>query len=210
MTASLARRERHALCDLALLLGPDAPTLSAGWDARDLVAHLLVRELSPLGAAGIVVPPLAGLTERAMDRWRRRDFAVAVERLRDPRLTPYAVPPVERALNTFEFVVHHEDLRRGQPDWEPRELPAADLDTLWGLLRSGGRWLGRALPAPVVLRRTDSGAETTVRRGEDPVIVSGPVVELTLFLFGRSSTRGLTFDGPPEAVAAVRSADLGI
>jgi hypothetical protein len=42
------------------------------------------------------------------------------------------------------------------------------------------------------------------------VTVSGPVVELTLFLFGRSRTRGLAFDGPPEAVAAVRSADLGI
>ena len=40
MSTSLARRERDALCDLALLLGPDAPTLCEGWDARDLVTHL--------------------------------------------------------------------------------------------------------------------------------------------------------------------------
>lgn len=207
---TLARRERHALCDLALVLGPDAPTLCEGWDARDLIAHLLVREQSPLGAAGIVLPPLAGLTERAMERRRRRDFGVAVERLRDPGLTPYALRPVEKAFNTLEYVVHHEDLRRARAGWEPRDLDPADLDRLWAQVRGGGSWLGRGLPAPVVLRRSDTGAETTARKGPDPVTVSGPVVELVLFLFGRSATRGLSFDGPPEAVAAVRSADLGV
>ena len=68
----LARRERHALCDTALALGADAPTLCGGWTARDLVAHLLVRENSILGAAGISISPLAGLTERAMARAARR------------------------------------------------------------------------------------------------------------------------------------------
>jgi len=39
--------------------------------------------------------------------------------------------------------------------------------------------------------------------------VTGDVVELILFLFGRSAARGLAFDGPDEAVAALREADLG-
>ena len=40
--------------------GPDAPTLCGDWTVRDLLAHLLVRERSPLGAAGIQVASLAG------------------------------------------------------------------------------------------------------------------------------------------------------
>lgn len=40
----LARRERHQLCDLALQVGPDAPTLCDGWTVFDLIAHLVVRE----------------------------------------------------------------------------------------------------------------------------------------------------------------------
>jgi uncharacterized protein (TIGR03085 family) len=210
MTASLARRERVELCDLALVLGEDAPTLCGDWDAKDLVAHLLVRERRPLGAAGIVVSPLATMTGRAMARYRRQDFGVLVEKLRSPGLTPYALPPVERTANTFEYVVHHEDLRRGQPDWKPRALDRADLDLLWTQVRGASRWLGRSLPAPVVLRRSDTGAETSARRGPDPVTVTGPVVDLVLFLFGRHTLSGVDFTGPEDAVAQVRSADLGV
>ena len=47
---SIAAHERMLLCALAQQLGPDEPTLCAGWTVRDLVAHLLVREGSP--AAG--------------------------------------------------------------------------------------------------------------------------------------------------------------
>jgi uncharacterized protein (TIGR03085 family) len=210
MTRSLARRERDELCDLALLVGEDAPTCCVGWDAKDLVTHLLVRERRPLGAAGIVIGPLAGLTGRAMARYRRRDFGVLVEKLRSPGLTPYALPPVERALNTLEYVVHHEDLRRAQPGWQPRELGRADLDLLWAQVRRASAVLGRSLPVPAVLRRADSGAETTLRKGPDPVTVSGPVVDLALFLFGRAQTRGIELTGPDDAVQAVRAADLGL
>jgi uncharacterized protein (TIGR03085 family) len=206
MSDPLARRERRDLCDLALVVGPDAPTLCEGWDATDLVTHLLVRERSPLAAAGIVVGPLAGLTGRAMARYRRRDYSVLVERLRGRGLTPYALPPLEKALNTLEYVVHHEDLRRGQPDWEPRVLDPADLDLIWAQLRGASSWLARSLPVPVVLRRSDSGAEVTARKGADPVTVTGPVVDLTLFVFGRRETRGLSFTGPDDAVIKVRAA----
>ena len=74
MTDTLVRRERHALCDTALALGPDVPTLCGGWTARDLVAHLLVRENSMIGAAGITFSPMAGLTERAMAKAARAPF----------------------------------------------------------------------------------------------------------------------------------------
>lgn len=208
MTASLARRERAALCDLALEVGADSPTLCSGWTAQDLVVHLLVRERSPLGAAGIMIAPLAGLTERASRRYERQEYAALVERLRSPG-GMFAIPPVDKLANTFEYVVHHEDLRRGVPDWSPRTLDPADLDALWGQLRKGVGFVGRKLPAPTVLERDDTGDSIVAKKGSDPVTITGDVVELILFLFGRDAAQGLVFDGPDEAVAAVRAADLG-
>jgi len=210
VTDLLARRERHALCDLALGLGPDVPTLCGGWTARDLVAHLLVRENSPVGAAGIMLSPLAGLTERAMARASRRPFPQMVATLRDPGITPYRLPGVERLANTLEYFVHHEDLRRAQPDWSPRDLPAADVDELWQQLKGAGRLASRKAGVPVVVRRAERPTETaTLRRGSDPVTVTGAPSELVLFFFGRGQVRDLTFEGPPGAVSRLHEADLG-
>ncbi|ABL82537.1 MULTISPECIES: TIGR03085 family metal-binding protein [unclassified Nocardioides] len=209
MSAPLALRERTELCDLALALGPDAPTLCEGWDARDLVSHLLIRERRPVSALGNIVPPLAGLTDRAMAQGRERSFGVQVETLRRPSPPLRLVPLLDGLMNTFELVVHHEDLRRAQPGWEPRTLPAADLDLLWSQLRRGGAFFGRRLPVPAVVRRSDTGATATVRKGPDPVVIAGPVVEVVLFLFGRDQVRDLDFEGSAERVAALRSADLG-
>ncbi len=208
--ASLARRERQALCDLALALGEDAPTLCGEWTAKELVEHLLVRENRPLGAVGLVVPGLSGLTEREMARVGRRDFTVLVERLRRPRLTPYALPPVEVLLNTVEYFVHHEDLRRAQPGWEPRELDPADEALLWKLTRTAGKGLVRPAGVPVEIRWSGKDAATVLRRGTDPVVVTGLPSEILLMLFGRSQVRDLTFDGPAERVQRLHKADLGI
>ncbi len=209
MTASLALRERHEICDLALALGPDAPTLCEGWDARDLVSHLLVRERNPISSLGNIVPPLSGLNDRAMARRRSTAFEVEVEKLRSPAPLLRAVQPLDRLINTFELVVHHEDLRRAQPGWEPRTLPAADVDLLWSQLSRGGSWFGRKLPVPTVIRRSDSADAAALRKGDPAVTVRGPVVELVMFLFGRSEVRDLAFEGPEEGIAALRSADLG-
>ena len=51
----VARQERQELCDLLLEVGPEAPTLCAGWTTRDLAAHLVVRESRPVAAVGIIV-----------------------------------------------------------------------------------------------------------------------------------------------------------
>jgi uncharacterized protein (TIGR03085 family) len=206
----LARRERHDLCDLALALGPDAPTLCGDWSAKDLVVHLLVRESSVLGSAGLVVGPLSGLTDRAMARVGKGDFGGLVEKLRDPGLTPYALKPVEVLANTLEYVVHHEDLRRAQRGWEPRELAPADEDAIWKAVRLGGRMLARSVEAPLRITRSDGSGSATLRRGSEPVTITGRPSELALFLFGRTQVRDLVFSGPEESISAVRGADLGI
>lgn len=208
VTDSLSRRERAALCDLALEVGADSPTLCAGWNAQDLVVHLLVRERRPLAAAGIVLSPFARFTDHASRSVGRREYDELVARLRSPGAM-FAVPAVDRAANTLEFLVHHEDLRRGRTGWQPRSLDPADVDELWSRLARSMSFIGRRLPVPVVLRRRDTGATTVARAGDDPVTITGDVVELILFLFGRSAVVGLELDGPDDAVAALRAADLG-
>ncbi len=119
MTTRMAQVERRELCDIALQVGArTSPRCAGDWTVKDLVVHLLLRERSP-AAVGIAVAPLAKLTDLEMARMGRRDFAVLVERLRTgpPRWSPYAVPRLDTMLNTLEFFVHHEDIRRAQPDW---------------------------------------------------------------------------------------------
>ena len=201
--ALLARRERVALCDLALVLGEDAPTLCDPWTAKDLVAHLLVRERSPLAGIGLVVPPLSGLSEREMARLEKQDFAVLVERLRRRGLTPLALRPLDKLFNTVEYFVHLEDLRRAQPGWEPRELDDADRDELWKVVKGYGGRLVKDSGVPVAARRTDTGKTVTLRKGDDPAVVAGPPEEVVFFLFGREENSGLAFEGPDEHVTAL-------
>ena len=216
MTLNLVRRERHALCDTALAVGPDAPTLCGDWTARDLIAHLLVRENSMIGAAGIAFSPLEGLTEKAMARAARKPFTEMVAKLYDPGITPYRLPGVERLTNTLEYLVHHEDLRRAQPGWVPRELPPADEDELWKLLPGSAKLATRKVAVPIVVRRSDRpdrpdrpDQEATVRRGDDPVVAIGRPSELVLFFFGRSQLHEVGFDGPPDAISRLHQAERG-
>jgi uncharacterized protein (TIGR03085 family) len=208
VTDSLARRERQALCDLALTLDASSPTLCGDWDLGALLAHLIVRERRPLSATGIMIPQLAGVTERAMAKESAKGVPAMVRILRKPPLTAYSLPVVERFTQTLEYFVHHEDIRRAQPGWEPRDLPAEDVDELWALLRRSGTYLGRGLPVPTRIARSDRpGSDTAFKRGPDPVLVSGPVGELALWVFGRTAVRDLTFDGPPDAVGSLRGSD---
>ena len=207
----MSRTERSALCDTALQAGEDRPTLCEGWTVKDLVVHLLVREGSP-AAAGIVVKPLAGLTDAASRRLAREDFPVLVERLRGgpPRWSPYALPKLEPALNTLEFFVHHEDVRRAGPTWTPRELTDREQRALWKTLQVAAKGLTRGLDVGVTLERTDSPARTVVHEGTPMVRVRGLPSELALFVFGRTAVADVELLGDAAAVARLRGSDLGI
>ena len=210
-SGSLARRERQALCDLAVTLDGTAPTLCGDWDLSLLLAHLIVRERRPLKASGIMIPALAGVTERAMAKEAATGAPAMVALLRKPPRTPYSLPVIERFTQTLEYFVHHEDIRRAQSGWEPRELPTEDVEELWTLLSRSGVYLGRGLPVPTRLSRSDRpGTSAAFKKGDDPVVVTGPVGELVLWAFGRSAVRDLTYDGPDDAVASLQGADRAV
>jgi uncharacterized protein (TIGR03085 family) len=208
---SFSKSERSRLCDTALAAGADAPTLCGGWTVKDLVAHLVVREGDPLAAPGIVLKPLAGLTRRAMNRLREESLERLVRRLRRPPLwSPYRIAPVDRAFNTLEFYVHHEDIRRAVPAWEQRSLEHREQAALWKAIGYIGRGLVRPAEVPVAIAWAGSEHTATLSGGSDPVTVTGSPGELVLFLFGRDQTVGLELDGPPESVARLRKASLGL
>jgi uncharacterized protein (TIGR03085 family) len=206
---SPVRIERSLLCDLALEVGPDAPTLSGDWDVRHLLAHLVVRDRQPHNALGIVMSRLADRHDRAVERTARRDFRTLVDDFRKAR-SPLALPGVDALANAVEFFVHHEDVRRARPGWHARELSHDLRDALWRVLPGLGRKLVHPAGVPVRLRRTDTDQTMTLRRGANPVVLSGDVGELVLFLYGRQPTLGLTFTGPDAHVTALRAASLGL
>jgi uncharacterized protein (TIGR03085 family) len=203
----IAQDERRALCDLFLQVGPHAPTLCEGWTTSDLAAHLVVRDRRPDAAAGAVFPPLARYAERVRiqirDRQRWEDL---VERVR--RGPPAALRIVDEPINTVEYFVHHEDVRRAAPGWDPRPLDPALEEALWSRLRRMGRLLVRKAPTAVSLDAPRYG-RATVKRGSLVVTVRGAPSELTLLAFGRAPEVRVDYQGDEVSVERFRHARLG-
>lgn len=200
-----ARRERQELAELMLTTGPDAPTLCEGWTTRDLAAHLVVREARPDAAAGIVLPPLAGWTERVQQAAATRSYPELVREVRTgpPTLSFFSLPGVDGLANLIEYVVHHEDVLRAQPDWTPRHLPADLSDELWGRLRQFARLMYRRMPVGVTLVRTDGDGtdrDTVVAKSGTPMVtMRGSTLELLMRSYGRRAVE-VAMEGDPAAI----------
>ncbi len=206
-----AQRERLLLADLLETVGPNAPTLCAGWRARDLAAHVVVRERRADAAAGIVFKPLAARLERVQAEFAAKPYEELIQLIRTgpPRLSPYALKPVDEAANTVEFFVHTEDVRRAQSEWTAREVDPVFADALWSRLERTARLLGRRAPVGLVLRRPD-GRTAVAHRGAPVVTVTGEPGELTLFAFGRQDAAQVELEGEKDALAKLREGTLGI
>lgn len=206
-----ASRGREQLVAALESAGPEAPTLCAGWTARDLAAHLVVREHRPDAAVGIVLPLAAGYGERVRRAYRdgnSYEDLIAQFRAGPPMLSIFAIPPVESALNAVEFFVHTEDVRRGAG---PAAAEPVDEDlerALWRRLTMAGPLLRRRTPAALAVR-SDSGRRFDVPGPAPQVTVTGGVGELTLFFMGRGDAALVEFDGPPESVAALKAMRFG-
>jgi uncharacterized protein (TIGR03085 family) len=209
-----ARAEREHLCDLFLAVGPDAPTLCGDWTTRDLAAHLVVRERRPDGAIGILAKPLAGYGEKVRKHEAERDYDRIVDRVRTgpPLLSPMRPAPIERLVNTIEYFVHHEDVRRASGNWSGRELDDDLKKDLRQLLPRAAKMLGRSSPVGLVLVPDDAEPIVAKKAGDEghSVTVSGPIGELVLFMYGRQAHALVDLAGPDDAVEAVRNASFGI
>ena len=207
---TMAQRERRALAEIMSVAGPDAPTLCGSWTVRDLAAHLVVRERRPDASPGIMLKPLAGYLESVQAKAVRRPFP---ELLADVRSGPpwwSPLKPVDAVVNLTEMFVHHEDVRRGEPGWEPRDLPAADEDKLWSTLRRMGRIVYRKAPVTVELATPDGRrAVVHTKSGTAHVTLTGKPSELLLHAFGRDEVR-IGTEGDPADVRTVLELDRSV
>jgi uncharacterized protein (TIGR03085 family) len=203
-----AQDERQALCDLFLEVGPDAPTLCDGWVTGDLAAHLVIRERRPDAAAGVLLPPLAGYTNKVLQATTSgTGWDQLVARVRAGPPAPLRL--VDEAMNTVEYFVHHEDVRRAAPGWEPRHLDPAEERVLWNRLRMGARMLARRVPLGLVADAPGFG-QGTLKPGAPVVTVTGPPGELVLLAFGRTAVARLEYQGDEISVERLRHARLGL
>ena len=199
------------LADLLLEIGPDAPTLCAGWTTRDLAAHLVVRERRPDAMVGVLIPPLAGHGEHV----RKQKAAEPYDRGGRRGAQPALVEPGEQPA----------DRRAGQRRWSsssttrtsggPRPAGSRGCWTRASSRRSGSAVrltarLGlRRLRVPLLVRAPGFGE---VRVGGDvpQATLTGEPGELALFVSGRQRAARVDIDAPPETAEALRTAKLGI
>jgi uncharacterized protein (TIGR03085 family) len=148
---------------------------------------------------------------------QKTPFPRLVEILRQgpPRFSLFGLPGADELVNTVEFFVHHEDVRRAQPDWQPRALDPGLADDLWRRLRSA-RFFLRKVPVGLEFAREDAPAPSggqassghvrlTAKARTPAVTVIGPPAELTMWAMGRTAAAQVRFDGSPAAVQALAS-----
>ena len=204
---ALAKSERQQLADLLLRVGPDAPTLCAGWTTRDLAAHLVVRERRPDSGLGVLVPALNGRTERIRLAKAAEPYETLVALLRRPPWwSPVSNPLVDGLANGGEFFIHHEDVRRAADQWSTRPMSRSHSADLWRNAKFAGKLALRRAKIPARVVETGGLGEFTV--GVDPrVTLRGEAGELALFLSGRQGAARVEIDGESEEIAKAR---LGI
>ena len=208
---SLARSERAQLSDLFVTLGPDQPTLCEGWDTKDLLIHLLVRERSPLGAVGNYVPPLKSVTEKAMADYAKMPWSELIDEYRSgpPVWNPFGWGPLDELANGGEMFIHHEDARRGQPNWKPREFDPETAAALENMVGSGLSKFALRKSTVGVVAQLPSGRTITLKEAEPMVTLAGEAGEIILWLAGRSAAE-VELTGDEHAVAALQASDRGL
>jgi uncharacterized protein (TIGR03085 family) len=202
---SLAQQERRTLCDLMLERGPDAPTLCEGWTTSDLAAHLVVRERRPDSGPGLVWSPLAGYTDKVRCAVRdRTPWEQLVDTVRSG--PPVLLRPFDGPMNTIEFFIHIEDVRRAQDGWEPRPLSPELADALWARVGPGG--MAKKVAATIVITSPERPEK---EKGTGPrLVLSGDPGELTFFGAGRQRAARVEISGDAGLAAQLRAASLGV
>src|SRR5580658_7986202 len=202
---SLAQQERKALCDLFVERGSDAPTLCEGWFTADLAAHLVVRERRPDSGPGLVWPPLAGYTDNVRRAVKdRTPWEKLVEKVRQG--PPLLLRPFDGPMNTVEFFIHVEDVRRAREGWAPRPISPELADALWERVGPGG--MAKKVDATIVI--TSPGRAEKERGAGPRLTLDGEPGELTMFGAGRQGAARVEISGDATLVAQLRRVSLGV
>ncbi|MFD1506850.1 TIGR03085 family protein [Georgenia yuyongxinii] len=197
--------ERAALVDTFRDADPDADTLCEGWTVRHLLAHLVLREHRPVRNAVELAarrPPgrevfLGSLVERARTP---AGYAALLQRFAGGMSAANPVSWPGDGAHLLEYVIHHEDVRRGGDEpAEPRVLPPDEVRAIWARLAPFAKLGYRRSPVGVVLA-VPGGPRAVVRRAADAVVLTGDPVELALHASGRRTAADVEVMGRPKTV----------
>lgn len=207
---------REVLAETLLAAGPDSPTLCTGWQTRDLAAHLYLRERKAAVGLGLLFKGLAKASDKATAKLAAKlktteDYNRLVNTFRSgpPVLSPMNIPALDESSNLIEYFVHTEDVRRAVERWAPRALDAEYSDALWDELVKRAAILYRGVDLGVVLVRP-SGPRHVAKRAPVSVAIVGEPGELLMHAHGRTKHALVTFEGQPDAVALLQSAEVGL
>ena len=127
-----------------------------------------------------------------------------------PILSVSAIPVVGDRFNLGEFFIHHEDIRRAQPEWAPRENNKELDDALWNPLKMMGRLLFRKSPVGVTLRSAGRD-DIVVKKGERGVVLVGLPGEIVIHGYGRPLDKvHVVVQGDPADVEAFEASPRGM
>lgn len=206
---TLAATERTALADLLDEVGPSHPTLCEGWMSGHLLTHLLIRERRPDAVVGSMVGPLKAWSKRVTRKYALKDWSFQVEEFREgpPKLSPMRFGAVDEVVNGLEHFVHHEDVRRGRKDWQPRVLDQdtekAVIDLLTSLpVKMAVRELKHGLTAELPDRRL-----MVIKKDEPMVTIVGEPAEILMWALGRRGACHVTFKGDEALCSTLNRQD---
>jgi uncharacterized protein (TIGR03085 family) len=206
---SVAQQERAGLVAAMREVGPDAPTLCGEWTTHDLAAHLVVRERRLDAAPGILISALADYTAKVQDQVAaENDWQSLLDKVASgpPLFSPFKL--LDPLVNAGEMFIHHEDVRRAVPGWEPRELDDATTASITRQISMMARMTLSKAPGHVSFRTPEGKTVATIGRGPT-VVVTGAPAELLMFASGRDQHRA-TFSGDDDAVRAIREGRSGL
>jgi uncharacterized protein (TIGR03085 family) len=165
----------------------------------------VVRERRPDSGPGLVVPALAPYTERVRTAARESTpYTDLIARVRSG--PPMLLRPFDGAMNTVEYFIHAEDIRRAQEGWEPRSLSPELTEALWA--RVGARGMTKKVPATIEVSAPGRTAKVS---GSGPrLVVEGDPGELIMFGAGRQSAARVNVTGDADLVTQLRAASLGV
>ncbi|MDN5686592.1 MAG: TIGR03085 family metal-binding protein [Brachybacterium sp.] len=201
--------EREQFAATFRALGPQAPTILPGWDAADLLEHLSDRERdTPVVMAARLPGPLGRRAMTAREDQQARPWTERVERFRQgPGRSP--VGALDRLSGQGELLIHHEDLRRAQEDWEPRALSEDQQAQAWRALTLLSR-ISVRVAADITLVSPRGGLRLRSRRSAGSLRVHGETLELLLWASGRDEVAQVRVHGDEGALRALAEGRRGM
>lgn len=207
---------REVLAATLLAAGPHSPTLCDGWQTKELAAHLYLREHRPTVGLGFLIKPLAAVSDSATRKLAAKattteGYARLVEGFGDghPFHSPMNIKSIDTSVNLIEYFVHTEDVRRAASRWAPRALDQGYSDALWDELIKRAAILYRGVDLGVVLVQP-GGPRHVAKRAPVSVAIIGDPGELLMHAHGRTRHALVTFEGQPDAIALLESAEVGL